>query len=268
MIQETIQVIENLQTGSDYRKISLACGSPYAESRPGQFVMVRLPDRSTPLLRRPFSIHDLIYDHKKVIGLSLLYKVVGPVTQALAQLGPGDTLDILGPLGNHFTLPGSAKRVYLAAGGIGVAPMLFLKRFLIQHGIAKENVRLFLGGRSQADLLCKEEFMQQGIAVNITTDDGSEGEACLLTDPLAAAVEASPPDIIYACGPTGMLKCVAAIAETHALACQISVETLMACGVGACLGCAVSSKKNSSNYLHACIDGPVFHIDTLAIDSL
>jgi dihydroorotate dehydrogenase electron transfer subunit len=158
--------------------------------------------------------------------------------------------------------------VYIAAGGIGVAPMVFLGSFLEKKGIKKDNMILYLGGRSQTDLLCKEEFHRQGITVTITTDDGSEGEACLLTDPLENAVRKQRPDIIYACGPKGMLKCVAGIATTYGVACQLSIETLMACGVGACLGCAVASQKNSSQYLHACLDGPIFDVDALALNSL
>jgi dihydroorotate dehydrogenase electron transfer subunit len=268
MIQETSIIIDNQQVGPHYHRISLSCASAYENSRPGQFVMVHLPGLRAPLLRRPFSIHQLIFDKNQIKGLVLLFKIAGPTTRALAQLRPGDPLDLLGPLGNHFTLPQGVHRVYMAAGGIGVAPMLFLKWFLERRGIHKENITLFLGGRGQDDLVCKDEFHQQEITVKVSTDDGSEGEACLLTDPLETATKNHPPDMIYACGPTGMLKCVAGIAETYSVACQISVETLMACGVGACLGCAVSSLKDPSKYLHACIDGPVFNVDTLALDSL
>ena len=266
MIQETVAILSNRPMGADYRKIALACDAVYGKALPGQFVMVKLPERPLPLLRRPFSIHRIITEKDRVLGIELLYKVVGPTTQALAQLHTGDPLDLLGPMGNPFHLPPKAQRIYLAAGGIGVAPLLFLSSFLIRQGVSEKYITLFLGGRRRSDLLCKAEFGRQGIRVHITTDDGSEGDACLLTDPLEAAVRRQPPDIIYACGPMGMLKCVAGIAQTHKVACQLSIETLMACGVGACLSCAVPHRRDASQYLHACTDGPVFDAQILSLD--
>jgi dihydroorotate dehydrogenase electron transfer subunit len=157
----------------------------------------------------------------------------------------------------------SDKRIYLAAGGIGVAPIRFLATDLVTKGTRPENCRLFLGGRSHLDLLCRKDFKDLGISVTATTDDGSDGDYCLVTDPLDIAIQECRPDIMCACGPHGMLACIAGIAERRKVRCQISIETMMACGMGVCLGCAVESRKQQDTYLHACIHGPVFDAEDL-----
>jgi len=119
---------------------------------------------------------------------------------------------------------------------------------------------VFLGGRSKDDLLCSDDFLHMGMKIHITTDDGSVGNRCFVTHPLEIALEKNLPDIIYACGPLEMLKCVAGISEKHTVPCQISIETIMACGMGACLGCAVERKETSVSYMHVCLDGPVFDV--------
>jgi dihydroorotate dehydrogenase electron transfer subunit len=126
------------------------------------------------------------------------------------------------------------------------------------NGAELTECNVFLGGRSKNDLLCQDEFLSMGLTVYVTTDDGSMGDKCLVTHPLETASKMRRPDIIYACGPLEMLKCVVGIAEKHTVPCQISIETTMACGMGACLGCAVERKDSSGNYMHACLDGPVF----------
>jgi len=117
---------------------------------------------------------------------------------------------------------------------------------------------VFIGGRSKDDLLCRDDFSKLTVQLRITTEDGSAGDKGLVTDPLAMQVKKNPPDVIYACGPLGMLKQVIGIAEAYTIACQVSIETAMACGMGACLGCAVENKTNPDKYWHACLDGPVF----------
>jgi len=114
-------------------------------------------------------------------------------------------------------------------------------------------------------LLCNHEFTRLGFKTQITTEDGSAGDHCLITDPLKEAVKEKRPDIIYACGPVPMLKHVADIAEKYAVPCQISTETIMACGIGACLGCVVERKGSFDKYLHVCKDGPVFNANVIKI---
>jgi dihydroorotate dehydrogenase electron transfer subunit len=226
--------------------------------------MVRLIDQIDPLLPRPFSIHRLIKKDGVASGIELLYKVVGKGTHELSLRQPGDYLDLTGPLGNGFTIPDKVGQIKIAAGGIGVAPMMFLVEYLKEQTRDPVDVQVFLGGRSKADLLCLDEFSALGVPVHTTTDDGSSGEHCLVTAPLDYAVAENKPDIIYACGPLAMLACVAGIADKHRVSCQVSIETMMACGMGACLGCAVVRRNHTDSYLHACLDGPVF--DTRALE--
>jgi len=188
---------------------------------------------------------------------------VGEGTKKLSGCKKGDIVDILGPLGNGFSFSDHYKRIFIVAGGIGVAPMLFLASYLQKKGVNPSECMVFLGGRSKDDLLCSDDFLRIGMKIHLTTDDGSAGDRCFVTHPLEIALEKGRPDIIYACGPLEMLKCVAGIAEKHTVTCQVSIETIMACGMGACLGCAVERKETSGNYMHACLDGPVFDAGAL-----
>jgi len=233
---------------------------------PGQFIMVQIDEAMSPLLRRPFSIFGVIGKSPHPEGIELLYRVLGRGTHQMARLAPGQTLDLLGPLGNGFHVDEGVERIYLAAGGMGVAPIRFLATHLIARGYHPDQIHLFLGGRNQNELLCREDFTALGVRITLTTDDGSEGRQCLLTDPLEEAVAATPPDVVLACGPHGMLQCVAGIASRHGVTCQISMETMMACGMGACLGCAVPAGGSVPGYLHVCKDGPVFNINQVNLD--
>jgi dihydroorotate dehydrogenase electron transfer subunit len=155
--------------------------------------------------------------------------------------------------------------VFIVAGGIGVAPIPFLISHLLDKSIDRSQCKVFIGGKSKVDLLCSDDFDSLGISVRTTTDDGSFGDQCLVTDPVEIEISDSKPDVIYACGPMQMLSCIVGIAEKHGIECQVSIETMMACGMGACLGCAVESRKDPDRYLHACSDGPVFDANTLNI---
>lgn len=265
MIQEKAVIEWSRNIGADCVHIGLRTSDAFAKAVPGQFVMVQAGPRQTPLLRRPFSISSCIREKDQFKGIELLIKVVGQGTEQLAQMKTGRELDLLGPLGHGFRFVSNPKHIYLAAGGIGVAPIRFLASTLLERGVPPESCRLFLGGRSKEDLLCRNDFEQLGIAVTVTTDDGSYGDQCLITDPLESAIERQPPDMVYACGPHGMLACVSGIAERTRVPCQVSIETLMACGLGACLGCAVESKKDTNAYLHTCVNGPVFNVEDISL---
>jgi dihydroorotate dehydrogenase electron transfer subunit len=265
MIQTDAIVLHNSGIAPSYGRIGLSCGAGFARSQPGQFVMLGFPGTIEPLLRRPFSIHRLIASEGAVRGIELLYKVVGPTTRRLSQLNPGQTVRLLGPLGSAFVLPAGARRLYLAAGGVGVAPLVFFAEDLIRRRPPDLDCRLFLGGRSREDLLCIEDFERIGLAVVPTTDDGSCGDQCLVTTPLEAAIRRTRPDLVLACGPKAMLACVLGIVRQHRIPCQISIETMMACGMGACLGCAVEGRRDPSRFLHACLDGPVFDAEDILL---
>ena len=263
MFQKQMQVLDNRRIGPGYYRLTLRCGGGYDYARPGQFVMLRISGRHSPLLRRPFSIHRLIRSGGQTDGIAILYRVVGETTRQMSALARDGAVDVIGPLGRGFSLPSGCRKVFIAGGGIGVAPLLFLADYLLENRLAPGDVAVFIGGRSRGDLLCGDDFQHLGMTVALTTDDGSAGDRCLITDPLHQAVRTSPPDLVCACGPPAMLDCVAGIAEATGTPCQLSVEAMMACGMGACLGCAVESLRDAEKYLHVCKDGPVFEAHQL-----
>jgi len=267
MILADSQILWNRSLGDAYRCMGITTGTEYRTAWPGQFVMAKIDSGFAPLLRRPFSIHRLIDPGDGGPGIELLYKMVGPTTDQMGGLRPGDTLSLLGPLGRGFTIPTEPSRAALDGGGIGIAPLVFLASGLIAGGHVPDSIRVFLGGRSVADLLCADDFSEMGLRVSTTTDDGSAGEKGLVTGPLEKALAAGDIQMVYACGPVGMLKGVAALAEKYKVACQVSIETIMACGMGACMGCVVKSKDSREDRCrHACLDGPVFDAGQIIIE--
>jgi len=261
MQQETAQILWNEKLSPTVYRIGLSGGTHYASADPGQFVTLRLPDESTPLLRRPFSIHRVLTDHGRHNGIEILYKAVGDFTRKLSRQPEGDTVDLLGPLGHGFTVSPEVKSAALVAGGIGVAPMVFLAETLRGAGTHLNDSVACIGGRSAEDILCMSDFQSLALETLAATEDGSGGEKGLVTGLLADWLTNHHPHMIYACGPMPMLSAVAAIAKKHQLPCQISIETIMACGVGACLGCAIKDTAHADGYGHVCIDGPVFNAD-------
>ena len=263
MIQQQVEVLWNKRIGPGYYKLGMTGSEHYTSAKPGQFVMLGFTGQRDPLLKRPFSIHNVSFSNGSLSTFELLYKVVGKGTAKLALQKRGDILDIFGPLGSGFLIPRKAKHIYVVAGGIGVAPMLFLVSDLFRKNVDLSYCKVFIGGRTKDDLLCIDDFTQLGIPVITTTDDGTAGDQCLVTHPLEKAIEHYQPDIVAACGPTEMLECVIGIIEKYNVPCQVSIESMMACGMGACLGCAVPSRVDPNRYLHACMDGPVFDADVL-----
>jgi dihydroorotate dehydrogenase electron transfer subunit len=227
------------------------------EPSPGQFLEIKVCDNGLPLLRRPVSIHGIKGSKVKVI-----YEVVGEGTRILSGRGPGEFLDIIGPLGKGFTYAAKntgASPDILVAGGMGVAPLVFLA------GKMKPDKNLVLiGARSKKQILCRSEFRNLGCKVLVATDDGSSGFKGKVTELLKEILskQACPTGFgnIYACGPQPMLKAVAEISGREGIPCQLSLERHMACGFGACLGCVVSTK---SGYKRVCKEGPVFAAEEL-----
>ncbi|MDD2389392.1 MAG: dihydroorotate dehydrogenase electron transfer subunit [Desulfobacterales bacterium] len=265
MRQENVTVLWNRPIRPFYYKIGLRCSEAFAGAQPGQFVMLHLPDQIAPLLRRPFSIHRPLLSGKTFEGIEILYKVAGEGTRKLAACREHDGVNILGPLGNGFLIPDTARRIVLVAGGIGVAPLYFLAMSLRQCTDGFSGCRLLLGGRSADDLLCKDDFIKLGMPISVITDDGSEGDRGLVTDLLETGLINDRPDLVCACGPLPMLKKVARLAIRCSVTCLISLESHMACGIGACLGCAVEAADSSGNYYHVCKDGPVFDASLLKL---
>lgn len=240
---------ENLGNGQYLMKVS--CPQVSAAAVPGQFVHISCVVESTtdPLLRRPISIHKI---NKKENTIELYYLVVGKGTGILSEKVAGETISIIGPLGRGFETNVSEKRSILVGGGIGIAPLLALAEDLKAKG--KEVVSL-LGAAGSGGLVRAMEFREYGEVVEVT-EDGSQGKKGLVTEHLVPLVDKNN-SVIYTCGPEGMLKAVVKAASELNMPCQVSLESAMACGVGACLGCTCV-KGVHGGYPKVCKDGPVF----------
>ena len=230
-------------------------------ANPGQFVMAEV-NKGTfePLLRRPMSIHSVKKDK-----IEILYEVLGEGTQILAQKKPGEYLNLIGPLGNGFEIAKAGDRnSIIVAGGMGVAPLLFLAQKHSQH-----KSLVLIGAKTKSQLLCEDEFKRLGCGVKISTDDGSKGFKGPVTELLEQTLSSTNFKIsyIYACGPTPMLKPVAYIASKYGIEASGSFEAHLACGIGACMGCVIkaqSEKRKAQNdfvYKRVCKDGPVFALN-------
>jgi len=222
------------------------------EMQPGQFVEIRVDGSPSTFLRRPISIN---YVDKRQNELWLLVAAVGDGTRRLASLKAGDRLNCLLPLGHGFTMPQSAdERLLLVGGGVGVAPLLYMGAEMKQTG---HEPTFLLGARSASDLLMIDEFRKYG-RVMVTTEDGTEGERGFVTNHSILGQEQFTR--IATCGPTPMMKAVARYARGAGVDCEVSLENLMACGLGACLCCV---EKTTEGNLCVCKDGPVFNIQKL-----
>ena len=263
MIVQNTTILWNQSVAPGYYRMGLACECGFDAAKPGQFIMLRIGARINPLLRRPFSLLGLIREKDRVTGIEILYKVVGKGTQQLSDCRTGERLSVIGPLGNAFLVPDSCRQLILVAGGVGVPPIRFLAQSLLEHDGGLDRCVVFIGGRTKDDLVCIGEFDLPGFLLDISTDDGSQGNQGVVTQSLQRALAQGAADLVCACGPLPMLKAVATITRTHGIACQVSIEAMMACGMGACLGCAVKVRDDDARYWHVCMDGPVFEADRL-----
>lgn len=249
--QEKCRVASIDQMASDVYRIVVYAPLIAAAAYPGQFVMVRVADRYDPLLRRPFSIHQ----QSSGGTLGLLFKAIGKGTHILATVAVGDSLDLIGPLGRGFDL--ACKRpVCLIGGGMGIAPLYFLARQLLSNARQQDMDHVLLGARNREELaLLAEEFIDLGYPVQTATDDGSMGHHGFIPDLLDAVLPAV--SRVYTCGPHPMMKTIVEKCQQADVSCQVSLETHMACGLGACLGCTVPGVDG--RYVHVCRQGPVFY---------
>jgi len=294
----TAAVCTNRQVKERFYRLGLefsgAAAEAFAKTKPGQFAQLDLCGAALPknemipkdladashrqiLLRRPFSFCDVVAKAGKTTA-EILYRAVGPASMRMTALKTGDSLGIIGPLGNGFFVPPSKKNAILAAGGMGAGPLLHLARVLTAS-YPSINVIVFVGAKTATELpfdmhrdeISKQlgfslvEFTKLGIESHLATDDGSAGFAGLVTDCLAEWIGQNPPSakdtIIYSCGPEPMLAKVTQIAKGRNIDCQISMERMMACGIGVCQSCVVECKAGTPDqtiYKLCCKDGPVF----------
>ena len=225
------------------------------------------------LLPRPFSISDAGTDGDGEAFAEFLYKPIGRVTRAMTQLGAGERIRVLGPLGNGFPDPEVGRRPLLLAGGIGNAPFALQVRELIRRGVSDpENIILFLAARTADELWIQDSVIQSGVQIVPVTDDGSKGEKGFITDAVSRRLDELGPVEIFACGPQGMLTAVRKLALERALPAHLSVEEHMACGYGVCNACVVErcregEAQGSGPYARVCVDGPVFRAEEIYPDA-
>jgi dihydroorotate dehydrogenase electron transfer subunit len=265
------RVARNQPLSADYNVLSFEAPEIAAHARPGQFVMVQPSRGLDPLLRRPFSIFEVLRDSAgKPSGISIFNKRIGSGTSLLASVEEGARLRCLGPLGKPFVPVAPPADAWIVAGGVGLAAFVTLAEALRERGT---RATLFYGARSAADLHCVDLFEARGVHVVLATEDGSAGSHGRVTQPLEAALSERPlgqPVKLYVCGPTPMMRACAALAAFHGRACDVSLEQVMGCGMGGCYSCVVPARTDAGTVHHTrtCIDGPVFDAQRVVWDAV
>ena len=246
MIQFIAPVTSNIRVARGYMRLTFAWPQDLPDPAPGQFVTIRNAETTDPLLRRPFAISS--FDHG---ACSIVYQIRGKGTQSMAARTFGESMDILGPLGNSFPTPDTGQRAILVAGGVGFGPMYYLASRLAASGARPFTI---VGARS-ADLIPNVDYTGD---FSFCTDDGSRGFHGTVTDFLGSRHDLDFAACrLYACGPDPMLAACSRFAQGVGMKCWVSVEQVMGCGVGACMGCAIRV-KGEKRYARVCTEGPVF----------
>jgi dihydroorotate dehydrogenase electron transfer subunit len=248
---EDLKIIGNKRLNDDFFVLELSGNDNLPDIKPGQFAQVRVDGSPETFLRRPISIHDIDYGKNT---FHLLIQVAGKGTETLSKLKNGDFLNLIYPLGNSFSLPDKKDKVLLIGGGCGIAPLLFLGKYLKSNGYVPD---ILLGFRKSELIIEVDKYIEVG-KVYLTTEDGSRGEKGYVTN--HTIFSSGRYDRIYCCGPDSMMKAIAWYCKKNNINCEVSLENLMACGIGACLCCIVDTVKGN---LCTCIDGPVFNITEL-----
>jgi dihydroorotate dehydrogenase electron transfer subunit len=265
---ETGIIISNREIFKDHFLMLFKVPDAFRGSVPGQFVMLRSEEGDVPFLGRPFSIHSLYSINGETV-MEILYRISGTGTALISRLKVDDRVRILGPLGRGFDVPVGKKKICLVAGGMGIAPLLYLAESLVQERRDEQGETVLYFGAQGSQYLCGLDRLKRLCSsVKLSTDDGTLGYHGPVTDLVAGDALSFERDdsAIFACGPYGMMKEIARIAGDISIPCQVSVEEKMACGIGACLGCAVRAGggNTSKRFMRVCKEGPVF--DTREID--
>jgi dihydroorotate dehydrogenase electron transfer subunit len=251
---EDLVVVSNRRLNREFFVLKLASSAGISDIFPGQFAEVRIDGSPSTFLRRPFSFYDV--DFKKST-VDLLIKFAGSGTEQLSKIKPGEKINLIYPLGNSFSTP-NGSRVLLTGGGTGVAPLLFLGKYLLEKHAVKPQ---FLFGFRTSDLIVEIDRFEALGKVDITTEDGSFGYKGLVTHHPVISNELSKFTMIYACGPEAMIKEVSKFARISHVNCEVSLENLMGCGFGACLCCVVDTIDKGN--VNTCTEGPVFNTKNL-----
>ena len=271
MFQRTARVIEHVPAAERTFRVRLECPEIAGAIRPGQFVMLRLPNTTDPLLGRPFALYDTVLDASEIVtAFDVVYLVVVKMTGRLAEVEAGKSLEVWGPLGKPFLDVGMPDRVALVAGGIGQTPFLAYARELLgMRGFGGDaprqrtsRVSLYYGVRNAALAAGVEDFRAAGIDVHLASDDGSVGYTGFVTQLLESHGKTGS---LIGCGPEPMLHALTKLAAKWEVPCQVSLETPMACGIGICFSCVtkVKTPEGGWDYKRVCVDGPVFDAASL-----
>ncbi len=254
--QENATIIRYEQLSEDNIRLTLQADAIAAAARPGQFVMIKTATGKDPILRRPFSIHQTSSGGR----LQILFKIIGRGTNLLAHSRVGESLSLFGPLGHGFDIK-TERPACIVGGGMGIAPMLFLAKRICRLKKDAAGDTILFGGRTQTEVEpLVRDFQQMGMRFMAATDDGSYGQQGFVTE-IIQKLKLPRETVIYACGPEAMLKQLHIYTQVKEMECQVSVESVMACGMGACLGCNIPA--HDGHYVHVCYEGPVFHAKEL-----
>jgi dihydroorotate dehydrogenase electron transfer subunit len=263
------EVIANRALSSDYNVLALAAPQIAAAAAPGQFVMLKPGSGFDPLLRRPFSVFEILRDARGApTGLTILSKRIGPSTALIYDARPGQRVACLGPLGRPFTPVDPPAEAWMVAGGVGLAPFATLAESL---GARAVKTTLFYGARRSAELFYLDFFRAMNVELVLTTEDGTAGERGRVVAPLGrqlASRAAGSAVMIYACGPERMLAATARTAAKYSRPCQVSVERIMGCGLGGCYSCVIPMRGDDGGFHHvrSCLAGPVLAADQVLWD--
>lgn len=251
-IQNKFKILSNEKLCPKFYRLCFDAKSILKEIKPGQFVHIRVKDGLEPFFRRPFSVY------RAKNSVEVFYEAIGRGTKIMAEMKKGDVVDVLGPVGQPFSMPPKGtKQVVMIAGGIGIAPFLILTDVLKKK---KYELVLLYGGRTGAHVYPMKEFKQNECKVYVATDDGSRGVKGQVSK-LFSKIKTNPNEtFIYTCGPKPMMASVQKFARKHHLNGEAACEEVMACALGACLGCSIKTK---SGYKTVCYDGPVFDLNEI-----
>lgn len=260
IVSAQAQLLERRDLKGGYLSLSYGPFPRWRSIKPGQFVHLGIPI-SPVFYRRAFSVAGVNPKDKSV---EIILRVVGRGSRALGAMRKGESLDILGPLGNPFTLPRKDQTAIMVGGGVGFPPLLFLATHLVERGFNPKQIHFLYGGRTAEDIVDRARIKKLGVKFIPVTEDGSYGERGLVTTPLIKTLSTGKIEnpMIYSCGPEGMLKAVDHIASEFESPGELALEAPMPCGFGICLGCVVPLK--AGGFARVCQEGPVFSVGTVS----
>jgi len=261
------EILSNEEVQPKNFLMKIALPSSFADPLPGQFVMVRIAGLSEPFLGRPISVYSW-RRRRSSAEIELLYRLAGKGTQIMAGLIGGSQLAIHGPLGCSYEVFPEKENIVFIAGGIGVAPLALLAQYLCKDvGHPPEQMNFYLGAQTSGSILGLDRLSKLCDNIHVCTDDGTLGRKSLVTQAFQKDMKKYHPGqtAVYACGPKAMLRALAGILKPAGFQCQVSLEERMACGTGACMGCAVAIKNQAEEfaYKRVCKDGPVFNLQDI-----